>query len=154
MAKGYWLMKSEEDVYSIRNLEKDGATSWEGIRNYEARNYIRDQMRVGDEVLFYHSNAKPPGVAGLARIESGPYPDPFAFQEESKYYDPKSVRENPRWFMVDVAFVEAFNEVVALDRIRSRPELRDMTLLKRGRLSIQPVTREEFQVIKRMGRKR
>jgi predicted RNA-binding protein with PUA-like domain len=154
VAKGYWLMKSEWDVYPIRNLEKDGTTSWEGIRNYEARNYIRDRMHVGDEVLFYHSNAKPPGVAGLARIVRGAYPDSFAFEKKSKYYDPNSLRESPRWFMVDVAFVEAFDEVVALDRIRSRPELRNMTLLKRGRLSIQPVTREEFEVIKRMGRKR
>jgi predicted RNA-binding protein with PUA-like domain len=152
MAKRYWLMKSEEDVYSIGDLEKDGTTTWEGIRNHEARNHIRDRMRVGDEVLLYHSNAKPPGVAGLARIVRGAYPDPFAFEKKSKYYDPKSSRESPRWFMVDVAFVEAFEEVVALDRIRSRPELRDMTLLKRGRLSIQPVTREEYQVIKKMGR--
>ena len=113
-----------------------------------------NRMRVGDEVLFYHSNATPPGVAGLARIVKGAYADPFAFEKKSKYYDPKSSRESPRWFMVDVAFVEAFEEVVALDRIRSRPELRDMTLLKRGRLSIQPVTREEYQVIKKMGRRR
>lgn len=152
MAKGYWLLKSEEGVYSIRDLEKDGATSWEGIRNYEARNHIRDRMKEGDEVLFYHSNAKPPGVAGLARIVRGAYPDPFAFDKKSRYYDPRSDTGNPRWFMVDVAFVEAFEEIVALDRIKDHPELGKMVLLKRGRLSVQPVTREEFQVIKRMGR--
>ncbi len=154
MAKGYWLMKSEEKVYSIRDLERDGTTPWEGIRNYEARNNMRDRMLVGDEVLFYHSNAKPPGVAGLARVVRGAYPDPFAFEKKSRYHDPKSDPESPRWFMVDVAFVEAFDEVVAMDRIKTRPELGSMALLKKGRLSVQPVTREEFQVIKRMGRGR
>jgi predicted RNA-binding protein with PUA-like domain len=147
-------MKSEEDVYSIRDLEKDGVTWWEGVRNYEARNIMRDKMRVGDSVLFYHSNAKPPGVAGIARVAKRAYPDHFAFDKGNPYYDPKSDPENPRWFMVDVEFVEAFPEIVSLDRIRSEEKLAEMALLKRPRLSVQPVTKEEFGLIRKMGRKR
>lgn len=154
MAKQYWLMKSEEDVYSIRDLEKDGVTCWEGVRNYEARNLMRDQMRVGDSVLFYHSNAKPPGVAGLARVAKKAYPDHYAFEKTNPYFDPKSDPENPRWFMVDVEFVEAFSEVVGLNEIKAKPELAEMALLKKLRLSVQPVTKEEFGVIRKMGRSR
>lgn len=154
MAKRYWLMKSEEDVYSIRDLERDGTTCWEGVRNYEARNLMRDEMRVGDGVLFYHSNAKPPGVAGLARVSNRAYPDHFAFEKGNPYFDPKSDPENPRWFMVDVEYVEGFDDVVTLNDIKARPELADMVLVKRARLSVQPVTKEEFQVIKKMGKKR
>jgi predicted RNA-binding protein with PUA-like domain len=154
MAKGYWLMKSEEDVYSIRDMERDGVTCWEGVRNYEARNIMRDRMKVGDSALFYHSNAKPPGVAGIVRICKKAYPDHFAFDRKNPYYDSKSDPENPRWFMVDVEFVEAFPEVVPLNEIKEHPDLGEMTLVKRARLSVQPVTREEFQIIRRMGRKR
>ena len=154
MAKRYWLMKSEEDVYSIRSLELDGVTCWEGVRNYEARNLMRDRMRVGDEVLFYHSNTKPPGVAGLAKVIREAYPDHFAFDKKNSYYDPKSDPENPRWFMVDVEFVEAFPEVVTLNEIKAKVELAEMALVKRARLSVQPVTKEEFQVIRKMGRRR
>lgn len=154
MAKRYWLMKSEEEVYSIRDLERDGNTHWEGVRNYEARNLMRDQMKVGDGVLFYHSNAKPPGVAGLARVARTGYPDHFAFEKKNKYFDPKSDPENPRWIMVDVAFVEAFNEVLSLEEIRATPELGEMALVKRARLSVQPVAKEAFQLIRRMGRKK
>lgn len=153
MSKSYWLMKSEEDVYSIRDLERDGRTSWEGVRNYEARNLMRDEMKAGDEVLFYHSNAKPPGAAGVARIARAGYPDPFAFDEKSRYFDPKSDPDEPRWFMVDLEFVEAFPKVVSLEAIKALPELRDMTLVKRARLSVQPVTKEEFGIIRKMGRK-
>jgi predicted RNA-binding protein with PUA-like domain len=145
-------MKSEEDVYSIRDLEKEGNTSWEGVRNYEARNLMRDEMKVGDEVLFYHSNCSPPGVAGIARVTRSGYPDHFAFDRKSRYHDAKSDPENPRWFMVDVEFREVFPEVVALGEIKSRAELGEMTLLKRSRLSVQPVSREEFTIIRRMGR--
>ena len=154
MAKRYWLMKSEEEVYSIRDLERDESTHWEGVRNYEARNLMRDQMKVGDGVLFYHSNAKPPGVAGLARVARAGYPDHFAFEKKNKYFDPKSDPENPRWIMVDVAFVEAFNEVLSLEEIRATPELGEMALVKRARLSVQPVAKEAFQLIRRMGRKK
>ena len=151
MAKRYWLMKSEEDAYSIRDLEGEGTTCWEGVRNYEARNLMRDQMRVGDEVLFYHSNAKPPGVAGLARVVREAYPDHFAFDENSPYFDPNSDSQNPRWIMVDVEFVEAFAEVVSLDEIRGQSGLSDMVLVNRARLSVQPVTKDEFQIIRRLG---
>jgi predicted RNA-binding protein with PUA-like domain len=154
MAKQYWLMKSEEDVYSIRDLEKDGVTCWEGVRNYEARNIMRDQMRVGDGVLFYHSNAKPPGVAGIARVAKRAYPDHFAFDKKNPYYDAKSDPENPRWFMVDVEFVEAFPEIVGLNEIKAEEDLAEMALLKRPRLSVQPVTKEEFGAIRKMGRRR
>jgi predicted RNA-binding protein with PUA-like domain len=154
MAKRYWLMKSEEDVYSIRKLEEEGTTCWEGVRNYEARNLMRDQMKVGDGVLFYHSNAKPPGVAGLATVAKTAYPDHFAFEKKSNYHDPKSDPENPRWFMVDVAFQEAFGEVLSLDEIRSTVELSEMALVKRARLSVQPVEKEAFQLIRKMGRRK
>jgi predicted RNA-binding protein with PUA-like domain len=154
MAKRYWLMKSEEDVYSIRDMEEEGTTCWEGVRNYEARNLMRDQMKVGDGVLFYHSNAKPPGVAGLAKVATAAYPDHFAFDKKNRYYDPKSDPENPRWFMVDVAFQEAFGEILSLEEIRSTPELGEMALVKRARLSVQPVEKEAFQLIRKMGRKK
>lgn len=154
MAMQYWLMKSEEDVYSIRDMEKDGTTCWEGVRNYEARNLMRDKMKVGDEALFYHSNAKPPGVAGIVRVSKQAYPDHFAFDKKNPYFDPRSDPENPRWFMVDVEFMEAFPEVVSLNEIKARAELGEMTLVKRARLSVQPVTKEEFRVIRKMGRGR
>ena len=154
MAKQYWLMKSEEDVYSIRDLEKEGVTCWEGVRNYEARNIMRDRMRVGDGVLFYHSNAKPPGVAGMARVARKAYPDHFAFDKTNPYHDPKSDPENPRWFMVDVEFVEAFSGIVSLNELRQEEALAEMALFKRPRLSVQPVTKEEFGIIRKMGRKR
>jgi len=154
MPKRYWLMKSEEDVYSIQDLEKEGTTHWEGVRNYEARNIMRDEMQVGDGVLFYHSNANPPGVAGLAKVAKTGYPDHFAFDEKSRYHDPKSDPDDPRWYMVDIEFVEAFPEIVSLEEIKNTPELEEMTLVKRARLSVQPVERGEFDRIKKMGRKK
>lgn len=154
MAKRYWLLKSEEGVYSIRDLERDGTTHWEGIRNYEARNLLRDEMKAGDGVLFYHSNAKPPGVAGLATVARAGYPDHFAFDKKSRYHDPRSGPDDPVWFMVDVAFGEAFVDVVSLEEIRATPDLAGMVLLKRSRLSVQPVSGEEFRLIRKMGRKK
>jgi len=145
-------MKSEGLVYSIHDLEADGTTWWEGVRNYEARNLMRDQMKVGDEVLFYHSNAKPPGVAGLARVTREGYPDHFAFDKKSPYFDAKSDPDNPRWIMVDVEFVESFASVVSLDEIKATEKLEGMVLLNRLRLSVQPVAKEEFQIIRKMGR--
>ena len=152
MAKRYWLMKSEETVYSIHDLEADGTTWWEGVRNYEARNLMRDQMKVGDEVLFYHSNAKPPGVAGLARVVREGYPDRFAFDKKSRYFDAKSDPDNPRWVMVDVEFVESFAGVVSLEEIKATNTLGKMALVNRARLSVQPLTKEEYQIIRKMGR--
>jgi predicted RNA-binding protein with PUA-like domain len=151
MAKQYWLMKSEEEVYSIDDLEEDGTTCWEGVRNYEARNIMRDRMKVGDEVLFYHSNTKPPGVAGVARVSREGYPDSYAFDEKSSYFDAKSDPDDPRWFMVDVEFVEAFSDLVSLEEIKANPDLQEMVLVKRARLSVQPVTEEEFRMVRQMG---
>jgi len=150
--KQYWLVKSEEDVYSIDHLEKDGTTMWDGIRNYEARNTMRDLMKEGDLVLYYHSNANPPGVAGLARVASGPYPDPFQFDAKSPYFDPKATPEEPRWFLVDMAFVERFPRLVPLAEIREHPDLEDMTLLRRMRLSVQPVDPGHFEIVCALGR--
>ncbi len=153
MAERYWLMKSEPHVYSIQDLERDGSAPWTGVRNYEARNTMRDEMRKGDLVLFYHSSTTPPGVAGIARVSREAYPDFTALDESHSYFDPKSNPEAPRWYMVDVEFVERFPRVVPLSELREVPELQGMVLLKRMRLSVQPVTTEEFQVVVELGRK-
>ncbi len=151
MAKNRWLMKTEPGVYSIDDLERDGYTWWEGVRNYSARNNMK-AMRVGDEVLFYHSMAKPPGVAGIARVCKEAYPDHFAFDPEERYYDPKSDPAKPRWYMVDVEFVEKFPEVVPLKDIRQVSKLDGMVLVNNPRLSVQPVREEEFEIVRAMGR--
>lgn len=148
----YWLMKSEPDVYSIDDLERDGTTSWEGVRNYQARNLMRDQMEPGDGVLFYHSNVRPPGVAGVARVARAGYPDATALDAGSDYHDPKATNADPRWYRVDLAFVERFDEVVSLAELRETPSLEQMVLLKRSRLSVQPVTEPEFGIVRQMGR--
>lgn len=136
----YWLMKSEPDVYSIEDLKRDGKSPWTGVRNYQARNFMRDEMQVGDLVLFYHSNAEPPGVAGIAKIASAAYPDFTALDAASEYYDPKASTQNPIWMMVDVAFVKKFPRIVSLDELRAESVLSDMLVLRRGmRLSVQPV---------------
>jgi len=150
----YWLMKSEPEDYSIDDLQRDGTEHWDGIRNYQARNLMRDQMEVGDSVLFYHSNAKPPGVVGLARIASGAYPDHTQFDPGAKYFDPKSDPDNPRWIMVDVTFVEKLPRLVSLHELKEYPELADMVLLNRSRLSVQPVTQEQFDFIVDLARNR
>lgn len=150
----YWLMKSEEDDYSIQDLERDGTAHWVGVRNYEARNFMRDGMQPGDEVLYYHSNARPSGVAGIARVASDPYPDPTQFDPESRYHDENASEEDPRWVLVDVEFVERFDEVVPLREIKEHSELQEMVLVKRMRLSVQPVREEEFRIVREMGRSR
>jgi predicted RNA-binding protein with PUA-like domain len=149
MAKRYWLMKSEPDTYSIDDLERDGTTHWDGVRNYKARNNMR-AMQVGDEVLFYHSSASPPGVVGIARVCRDAYPDPAQFDEKSKYHDAKSTREEPRWDMVDVEFVAKAKETVGLPEIKAEAALADMELVRYGRLSVQSVKKEEFERVKRM----
>lgn len=151
MAK-YWLLKTEPGSYSIDDLKSDGHTTWEGVRNYQARNFIRDDMKVGDGVLFYHSNANPPGVAGLARISRAAHPDPTARDAQSHYYDPKSTDEDPRWFMVEIEFVDRFDELIPLSTIRDAPGLEDMLLNKKSRLSVQPVTEAEFELVQGMGK--
>ena len=152
MAKRYWLMKSEPYVYSIDDLERDGTTFWDGVRNYSARNLMRDEMKIGDRVLFYHSNANPPGVAGVAEVVRESYPDHTQFEEENKYFDPKATEENPRWFMVDIKFVEKLERVVTLPEIRDTPALSDMVLVNRSRLSVQPVRKAEYEKILKMAR--
>lgn len=148
----YWLMKTEPDVYSIDDLKREGIGSWEGVRNFRARNFMRDSMKIGDRVLFYHSNAKPPGVAGIAEVCSKPYPDPTALDPKSPYYSPKSTPEAPIWMMVNVKFIEKFPRIVSLDEIRHIPECQHMLLLQKGqRLSILPVNKQEFQVIVKKG---
>jgi predicted RNA-binding protein with PUA-like domain len=153
MARRYWLVKSEPGSYSIDDLERDGKTMWDGVRNYQARNTMRDDMKVGDLVLFHHSSAKPPGVAGVARVCSKPYADPSAFRKGHKYHDPKSDPDDPTWFLVDLEFVEKFPEVVPLAALKAEPKLDGMLLLKRGmRLSVQPLEKKHFDLVRKLGR--
>lgn len=141
-------MKSEPDVYSISDLERDGTTHWDSIRNYQARNIMRDEMKIGDRVIFYHSNAKPPGAAGVAEVCSEAYADHTAFDPNWKYHDPKSDPENPTWMMVDVKFVQKFDQEVPLGELRENPKLEGMPLLQRfQRLSVQPVSKEHFEEV-------
>jgi predicted RNA-binding protein with PUA-like domain len=145
MPRGYWLLKSEPDVYSIDALKQDGRTGWGGVRNYQARNFMRDTMREGDLVLFYHSNAEPPGVAGVAKVAGPPEPDPTQFDKQSEYYDAGSTKAEPRWVQVPVGFVEKFKAVVPLETLKADPKLAGMAVLQRGqRLSVQPVSPEHF----------
>jgi predicted RNA-binding protein with PUA-like domain len=145
MAKRYWLIKSEPDVYSIAHLEKDGSSGWEGVRNYQARNSMRDDMKDGDLVLFYHSNAKPSGVAGVAKVSGPPVPDPSQFDKKSEYYDATSSKAEPRWMMARFAFVERFVNVVPLEVLKADKALTGMPVLQKGqRLSVQPVSAEHF----------
>lgn len=151
MPKQYWLMKSEPDVYSIDDLERDGSTFWEGVRNYKARNNMRE-MKIGDEVIFYHSNAKPPAAVGIARVCKEAYPDKFQFDKKSKYYDARSDPDDPRWDLVDIEFVAKFDHPVPLKDVKDDPNLRDMELVRYGRLSVQSVKKKEFDYVKKMGR--
>ena len=152
MSKKYWLMKSEPDVYSIDDLKRDKKDLWDGVRNYQARNFMMKDMKVGDEVLFYHSNAKPPGVAGLARISKEAVPDPEQFDKKSKYYDRRATKEKPIWYCVEVAFKKKFKHFVSLDEIKEKKSLSDMLVVKKGqRLSIQPVKPAHFNALVKMG---
>ena len=150
----YWLMKSEPDEFSIDDLARAPrkTTPWFGVRNYQARNFMRDAMKVGDGVLFYHSSCPEPGIAGIARVASTAYPDDSQFDPKSPYFDPKSKREEPRWMLVDVA-LDRKTRVMPLDELRTYPQLADMVVLKRGnRLSITPVTEREWKfIVKKLG---
>ena len=147
----YWLMKSEPDVYPFSQLVEDGSTHWDGVRNYQARNMMRDDLKLGDLVLFYHSNTKPPHVAGIAKVSREGYPDHTSWDPNSKYFDEKSTPDNPRWMMVDIEAVKEM-EMVSLVDIKANPALDDMPLVQRGqRLSVQPVSKEQFEEICRMG---
>lgn len=149
---GFWLMKSEPDCYSIDDLAAKGSPDvWEGCRNYTVRNFFRDTFEVGDLAFFYHSSCKVPGIVGIMEVVSEAYPDPTQFDPESEYYDPKSPQENPRWVTRDVRFVEKFEVPVTLQLLRSNPNLAGMGVLQRGqRLSVMPVTKEEWDEIQSM----
>ena len=149
--KRYWLMKSEPSVYSIGDLQRDGSTSWEGVRNYQARNFMRDDIRLGDGVLFYHSNAKPMGIYGVAEVVREAYPDDTAFDPNSRYYDAKSDSAQPTWLMVDVGYVRTFKTPIALAALKEIPGLEAMMVIRKGsRLSVQPVTQQEWDVVMRI----
>ena len=146
----YWLMKSEPDTFGIEDLAAMPSQTehWDGIRNYQVRNMMRDQMQVGDQALFYHSNCKPPGIAGTMQIVRTAYPDHTAFDPESKYYDPKSSPDAPRWLMVDVKLTQVFPNFISLIALREAPELAEMQTLQKGnRLSVTSVTGEQWQCI-------
>ena len=146
--KRYWLMKSEPDAFSIDDLRKVGVEPWNGVRNYQARNFMRDGMQVGDGVLFYHSNCPVPGIVGVAKVASAAYPDPTQFDRKSDYYDPKSKPEEPRWVLVDVAFERKLKSTIPLDEIKQQADaLGDgFALIARGnRLSVLPVTAAQWK---------
>jgi predicted RNA-binding protein with PUA-like domain len=147
----YWLFKSEPDAFSIDDLANcpDGTDHWDGIRNYQARNFMRDDMAIGDRVLFYHSNCKPPGIVGIAEIVSRAYPDHTAFDPDEKYYDPKSDPDNPRWLMVDLRFRRKTRRLISLEEIKRHAEsLEGFPLIRRGnRLSIMPVSKDHWDFL-------
>jgi predicted RNA-binding protein with PUA-like domain len=144
----YWLMKTEPDVFSIDDLARVKVEPWTGVRNYQARNFMRDGMQQGDGVLFYHSSCEVPGVAGIAQVASAAYPDPTQFERKSDYFDPKSTREDPRWMMVDVAFKKKLKRTIPLVELKAQAKLEDFALLQRGnRLSVLPVTKAQWDFI-------
>lgn len=152
--KNFWLMKSEPDEFGIEDLKKVKEEAWTGVRNYQARNFMRDEMKVGDDVLFYHSNTNPPGVAGVMTVCSEPYPDPTQFNKKSKYFDEKATKEKPRWFLINVKFKQQFKNYISLDVLKEQAKLKEMKILQKGnRLSITPVTKAEFDHIFKLGTK-
>jgi len=150
-AVAYWLVKTEPGAFSIDHLERMGTSPWDGVRNYQARNNLM-AMKVGDRAFFYHSSVEPPGIVGICEVAREAYPDPSAFDPASKYYDERSSPEKPRWFMPDVRFLEKFSRMLTLEELRQTPGLEAMALLQRGqRLSVQPVSEEEWRIITGMG---
>jgi predicted RNA-binding protein with PUA-like domain len=148
MSSSYWLLKSEGDCYSIDDLKRDGTTSWTGIRNYQARNYMRDQMKAGDMCLFYHSSSEPTGIYGIAKVARGPHPDETALDKKDDHFDPKATKDNPIWMCVDIRFVKKLKRPIPLSQLRADPHLRGMLLLQPGsRLSVQPVSKQHFDYI-------
>jgi len=151
-AKRYWLMKSEPNVYSIADLKRDGTTCWDSVRNYQARNFMRDDMRGGDGVLFYHSNTQPMGIYGVAEVVREAYVDHTAFNPADLHYDPKSNPANPTWMMVDIGYVGTFKAPITLTTLKQTPGLEKLVVVQRGsRLSVHPVSREEWDIIMRLG---
>lgn len=154
-ARRYWLFKSEPSSYSFERFQRDGRTSWGGVRNYQARNLLRDEIAIGDGVLFYHSSAEPTAVVGIARVVKAGHPDPTAFDPDSDYHDPDGDPSAPTWFQVDIECLGAMRAPVTRDDIKAAPELAGMLLLKKGsRLSVQPVTPDEWRTILRLGGQR
>ena len=144
----HWLMKSEPDAFSIDDLKRKKREAWDGVRNYQARNFMRDGMRPGDKVFFYHSTCAVPGIVGLAEVATDAYPDPSQFDPKSKYFDPGSSRDNPRWMLVDVKFVKKLKRTISLDEMKNDPALADMPLLRKGnRLSVMPVDAAHWKYI-------
>jgi len=146
----HWLMKSEPDVFGINDLyKKPGQTEhWDGVRNYQARNMMRDDMKLGDQVFFYHSNCDQPGIVGIMEVVKEGYPDHTAFDPDDVHFDPKSDPANPRWMMIDVKYIKALSRTITLKELKLHPKLEGMTLLRRGnRLSIMPVSEEEWHFI-------
>lgn len=146
----YWLMKSEPDAFSIDDLKRVGTEPWDGVRNYQARNFMRDGMKVGDGVLFYHSNTKIPGIAGIATVASGAYPDETQFDPDSHYYDPKATREEPRWQLVDISFERKLDRIISLEEIKGHAEElgEEFSLIRRGnRLSVFPVAAHQYEFL-------
>jgi predicted RNA-binding protein with PUA-like domain len=149
----YWLMKSEPSCFSIDDLAKSSkkTSMWDGVRNYQARNFMRDTMKLGDKVFFYHSNTKPAGIVGICEIASKPYPDPTQFDPQSEYFDPKSTEEYPIWFLVDVKLLEKFPRIISLEQLKSNPRLTSMRVVQKGnRLSICPVGEKEWNEVLQM----
>jgi predicted RNA-binding protein with PUA-like domain len=147
MPKNYWLMKAEPDVYPVEQWKKDKVTYWDGVRNYTARNFMRDKMKKGDGMFFYYSGGKPSGIAGVGEIVKEGYPDHTAFDPKDVHFDPKSDPNKPTWYMVDVKFVRACKELIPLDFLKKQTGLKDMALFKLSRLSVQPVTAKEWGII-------
>ena len=154
MGKKYWLVKSEPGAYSIDDLVRDKKTHWDGVRNYQARNFMRDSMKKGGHVLFYHSNADPTAVVGVCEVVKEGYPDFTAFDPEEKHFDPKSNNENPTWIMVDIKLIKKFKRPVSLNEIKKNPKLQDMRLVQRGnRLSVMPIEKKELDLIVKLSEK-
>ncbi len=153
MARRYWLMKSDPDTFGLAHLAaaRNRTTQWDGVRNFQARNYLRDEVAVGDGVLFYHSQSKPPAVVAIARIVRAGYPDPTQFEPAAPGHDPRSTGEKPRWYAVDVQLDRVLARPVSLPEIREAPGLEEMVLVHRGRLSVQPVTAAEWRIVTRLG---
>lgn len=149
--KKYWLMKTEPDVFSIDDLKKSTTTLWEGVRNYQARNYMMKDMNINDEVLFYHSSTDPSGIVGLATVSQKAMPDLTQFNKKSEYFDPKATKEKPNWYCVEVKYKSTFKKILTLQEIKNIPALKNMMVIKKGsRLSIQPVSEDDFNYIKKM----
>jgi predicted RNA-binding protein with PUA-like domain len=144
----YWLMKTEPDTFSIDDLKRKVTEPWDGVRNYQARNFMRDGMKVGDKIFFYHSNTDIPGIVGIATVASAAYPDESQFNKKSKYYDEKATREEPRWMLIDVKFERKLARTISLEELKNRDELVDMPLVRKGnRLSVMPVAKSDWDFI-------